>query len=163
MIICVSFVQVHYGPASLSSLSRLPAYFVFRQSPLDTAACTCQLLRHAVDAGAEGWAAVLVRCCTQDPTVQTSRLTRDTNGHTEACWPLFQVLLDQPHAHAAAALQQCLAEARGGHDAGAAPIILAETRAGPLDPASGRPAIPRERGGAQSTCACRADEVGCTR
>ena len=53
-------VQIHYGCASLSALSRLSCYFVFRRLPLDTAAVAKQTLRHAAGLQRQGIAAVLV-------------------------------------------------------------------------------------------------------
>ena len=55
--------QIHYGRASLSPLSTLPAYFVFTQAPLDS----CRAAQHVVEwatgqgrAAAEGKKALLV-------------------------------------------------------------------------------------------------------
>ena len=45
--------QVHYGRASLSALSRLPAYFVFGRSGADPAALAARLAAHAGSLGAE--------------------------------------------------------------------------------------------------------------
>ena len=54
-------LQVHYGRASLSPLSRLPAYFVFGRESLDVAACARQLVDYAAaPLNPEGMRAVLV-------------------------------------------------------------------------------------------------------
>jgi diphthamide biosynthesis enzyme Dph1/Dph2-like protein len=53
-------VQIHYGYASLSALSRLPCYFVFCRLPLDTAAVAKQILQHAAALQRQGVAALLV-------------------------------------------------------------------------------------------------------
>ena len=39
--------QVHYGRASFSALSRLPAYFVLGHQPLDVAACAREIAEYA--------------------------------------------------------------------------------------------------------------------
>ena len=54
-------LQVHYGRASLSPLSRLSAYFVFGRESLDVAACARQLVDYAAaPLNPEGMTAVLV-------------------------------------------------------------------------------------------------------
>ena len=145
-----SVLQVHYGPASLSALSRLPAYFVFRQAPLDAAAVACELTRRAQQLATDGAASA-----SKGPP-------SPRDGHIDGPCALL-VLLDQPYAHAAAALRQQLqllqgaqsSAAEGVRPTGAAaqdppaalpPIVIAETRAGRLDPSQGplpKPAGPR--------------------
>lgn len=107
-------MQIHYGPASLSALSRLPCYFVFRRSPLDTAAVASQIQRHAAQL--------------------------QQQQHSHAAVP---VLLDQPYAHAAASLRHAVDHsgpvAATTADAALSlapgvPILVADTRPGPLDP-----------------------------
>ena len=54
-------LQVHYGRASMSPLSRLPAYFVFGQQHLDTQDCAQCLAQYAIDkASTSNHAALLV-------------------------------------------------------------------------------------------------------
>ena len=53
-------LQVHYGRASLSALSRLPAYFVFGRSAADPAALAARLAAHAGSLGAERALVVLL-------------------------------------------------------------------------------------------------------
>jgi diphthamide biosynthesis enzyme Dph1/Dph2-like protein len=40
-------LQIHYGRASFSALSRLPAYFVLGHDPLDVPACARQISEYA--------------------------------------------------------------------------------------------------------------------
>lgn len=134
-------LQVHYGPASLSALSRLPAYFVFRQAPLDAAAVARELSRRAQQLATDSAAS----------TSKGPPSPRD--GHSNVPCALL-VLLDQPYAHAATALRQQLRRLQGAQSRAAEgvwptgalaqhapapppPIIVAETRAGRLDPSQG--------------------------
>ncbi len=146
----VSFsLQVHYGPASLSALSRLPSYFVFRQASLDVTACAQQITRHAADTPQRGsHAAVLV-------------------------------LLDQPYAHATADLRlridaaiqsaagaapapagDSAAEIAAAGAASALPVIVADTWAGPLEP-TGASAAWQRRASAQAATAAQDGSYGC--
>lgn len=131
-----SVAQVHYGPASLSALSRLPAYFVFRQAPLDAAAVARELTRRAQQLATDGAASA-----SKGPP-------SPRDGHSEIPCALL-VLLDQPYANAATALRQKLRRLQGAQSRAAEgvrptgalaqpapplPIVVAETRAGRLDP-----------------------------
>ena len=75
------FLQIHYGRASLSPLSRLPAYFVFGCKPLPVAAAAQRLAAYAAELAA-----------TQDKP------------------KALVVLLDQPYLHALPALQLATAQ-----------------------------------------------------
>lgn len=138
--VCCAAAQVHYGPASLSALSRLPAYFVFRQAPLDTLAVVRDLVQHAHQ---------LTQEAASSPTEGAS-----PKGECRPRPCAILVLLDQPYAHAAAALKQQLRqlqrpeppdetsgmqERRESNESilfasAAVPIVVAETHAGRLDP-----------------------------
>ena len=75
------FLQIHYGRASLSPLSRLPAYFVFGCQSLPVAATAQRLAAYAAELAA-----------TQDKP------------------QALVVLLDQPYLHALPALELAMAQ-----------------------------------------------------
>ena len=75
------FLQIHYGRASLSPLSRLSAYFVFGREPLPVAAAAQHLAAYAAELAA-----------TQDKP------------------KALVVLLDQPYLHTLPALQLATAQ-----------------------------------------------------
>ena len=57
----MSWMQVHYGRASMSPLSCLPAYFVFGQQNLDIERCAQRLTQYAAkQAGGSGHTTLLV-------------------------------------------------------------------------------------------------------
>ena len=74
----LSPMQIHYGRASLSPLSKLPAYFVFTRQPLDCLAASRQITE---------WAG-------QAPTLQDKKA--------------LLLLPDQPLAWALQSLSECL-------------------------------------------------------
>jgi diphthamide biosynthesis protein 2 len=98
---------VHYGRASLTALSRLPAFFVFPRRPLDAEAAAEAL------AGSE----LMASCAADGATVV--------------------VLLDQPHLEQLPALRAALRRRRrpGAAGAGAA-LVFADVPTRHLDPAS---------------------------
>ena len=54
-------LQIHYGRASLSPLSRLPTYFVFGRQPLDVSACAHRIADYcATSPNLQGVPAVVV-------------------------------------------------------------------------------------------------------
>lgn len=138
----VSFLQVHYGAASLSALSRLPAYFVFRAAKLEVDSLASQILQHAASVAPSS------RSAAADQSVPSSQ---DAEQTSRPCAVL--VMLDQPYAHASAHLQQHIDRLQqqqqqpqqraddGSHDALPAtaadvPIIVTSARGGALEPTS---------------------------
>lgn len=141
---------VHYGAASLSALSRLPAYFVFRAAKLEVEAVARQILQHA--------ASVSQSTAPVPDANQSSSSIQDAEEPSGPCAVL--VMLDQPYAHASAHLQQRIdwlrqqqqQHADDGSDitltatAAELPIIVTSARGGSLEPI-GNPLIghPHER------------------
>lgn len=132
------FAQVHYGPASLSALSRLPTYFVFRQAPLDVQACAQQIVHHA--AQQSGSKASLV-------------LLDQSFAHAAA---RLRQYIDKGSQSSAAAAPAPESPAQAASKP-APPIIVADLRAGPLEPAGMATAARREPAGAtrQGSCGCQ--------
>ena len=93
---CVCLEQVHYGRASLSELSRLPAYYVFPRRPIDLHATH----KHVSNAAAAAAAA--------------------------ASLSALLVLMDQSYAHALPALQQLLRSRSASDAAGSTASTVAE-------------------------------------
>ncbi len=101
--------QVHYGRASLSALSRLPAYFVFGRSPADPAALAARIAEHA--ATLRGVAPALVVVLDQPLLWALPELRRQlARGAQEGA-------SDQPAISFAEAAARHLAPGRDGADA----------------------------------------------
>lgn len=139
----VSLLQVHYGAASLSALSRLPAYFVFRAAAVEVNALAPQILQHAASLTASSTRSAAAE--------QSASSSQDAEQTSRPCAVL--VMLDQPYAHASARLQQHIDRLRqqqeqpqqqaegGSHDASSAtaadvPIIVTSAKGGALAPTS---------------------------
>ena len=104
---------VHFGRACMSPVARLPARFVFHKVEIDTDACAAAIREHA-DALARPEAA-------PDDLVEA-----------------LVVLVDQEHAHRAAALREAVARETTNRGAGDGPqVVLAD--AAPVE------ALPRAR------------------
>ena len=104
---------VHFGRACMSPVARLPARFVFHKVEIDTDACAAAIREHA-DALARPEAA-------PDDLVEA-----------------LVVLVDQEHAHRAAALREAVARETTNRGAGdGPPVVLAD--AAPVE------ALPRAR------------------
>ena len=80
---------VHFGRACMSPVARLPARFVFNKVPLDVPACAAAIRDHAAELAARNAAA--------------------TTSDEEARVDGLVVLVDQEHAHLAAALIDAVA------------------------------------------------------
>ena len=106
---------VHFGRACMSPVARLPARFVFHKVEIDTDTCAAAIRAHA---------AALAR----------PEATPDDDRRVEA----LVVLVDQEHAHRAAALREAVARETTDRDAGAGPpVVFAD--AAPVE------ALPRAR------------------
>ena len=105
---------VHFGRACMSPVARLPARFVFNKVPLDVPACAAAIRDHAAELAARNAAA--------------------TTSDEEARVDGLVVLVDQEHAHLAAALIDAVATE--GKIAPSLPIVVAESA--PVE------ALPRE-------------------
>ena len=106
---------VHFGRACMSPVARLPARFVFNKVPLDVPACAAAIRDHAAELAARNAAAT-----TPDEEARVDGLV---------------VLVDQEHAHLAAALIDAVAT-EGKKIAPSLPIVVAESA--PVE------ALPRE-------------------
>lgn len=129
-------MQVHYGRASLSQLSRLPAYFVFPRSKVDAAAITTRIKAAACAASAAGKAALLTLL---DQSYAHVLPTLNLNLTEQA---IQQALTGQRSTSEAASGaiaddgNTTTAQSAGSSSSPATiPIILADLSAGPRDPA----------------------------
>ena len=104
---------VHFGRACMSPVARLPARFVFHKVEIDTDACAAAIREHA------------------------DALARPETAPDDIVEALV-VLVDQEHAHRAAALREAVARETTNRGAGAGPpVVLAD--AAPVE------ALPRAR------------------
>ena len=123
---------VHFGRACMSPVARLPARFVFHKVEIDTDTCAAAICKHA---------AALAR----------PEAAPDDDGRVEA----LVVLVDQEHAHRAAALREAVARETTDRGAGAGPpVVFAD--AAPVE------ALPRARAFSKAPTALRSGG-GCSR
>lgn len=81
---------VHYGEASLSALSRLPAYFVFRAAFIDVKALAKQLMQYSSSLTESA------ALCNLSDLTESKKQAREASARPCA----VLAMLDQPYAHA---------------------------------------------------------------
>ena len=133
------FSQVHYGRASLSELSRLPAYFVFPRAQLDGHAAEKHVRRAAAAAAADGKSTLLV--LTDQPyahALPSLRLLLGNDSAASLAGPLDSKTPSRADAQLVPTMDTAAGAAgstpTGPHSDSRAHVVLADVLSGSRDP-----------------------------